>query len=108
MNADAPTADLLTPRNADEIAGALCDASASGRTIIPWGAGTLQHLGAAPPPGVILRTTALDRLVDYTPADLTVTVEAGISLGALQAALGRHGQWLPWSPPTPDAATVGG
>jgi glycolate oxidase FAD binding subunit len=99
----------LRPTTADALAECLREASARGQAIIPWGAGTLQHLGNRPPDAaVIVRTTALDRVTDYTPADLTITVEAGATLGAIQALLGRQGQWLPWQPAVPDTATLGG
>ena len=49
----------------------------------------------------------LDRLVEHTPEDLTVTVEAGMTLAALQAALGQHGQWLPIDPPHAERLTIG-
>ena len=50
--------------------------------------------------------TALARVLEYHPEDLTVTVEAGITLAALQTELGRHGQWLPVDPPGGDRLTV--
>jgi glycolate oxidase FAD binding subunit len=37
---------------------------------------------------------------------MTVTVEAGITLSALQAALGRHRQWLAVDPPNPERVTI--
>ena len=43
--------------------------------------------------------TALQRIVQHTPEDMTVTVEAGLALGALQTALAQRGQWLPIDPP---------
>ncbi len=49
---------------------------------------------------------ALNRVTEYTPEDMTVTVEAGITLAALQAELGRHRQWLPLDPPHPDQLTI--
>jgi glycolate oxidase FAD binding subunit len=101
--------DAATPRTAEELADVLRAASAHGQPVVPWGAGTLQHLGAVPhPESILLHTSALDQIVEYNPADLTITVEAGATLGTIQAALAAHGQWLPWDPPTPDAATIGG
>lgn len=50
---------------------------------------------------------AFSSLLDYTPEDLTVTVEAGLTLGALQRALREHGQWLPADPPHADRLTIG-
>jgi glycolate oxidase FAD binding subunit len=101
--------EYLLPASADALAECLREASARGQAIIPWGAGTLQHLGNRPRDAAVrLHTTALDRVTDYTPADLTITVEAGATLGAIQTLLGRHGQWLPWDPAAPDRATLGG
>jgi glycolate oxidase FAD binding subunit len=39
------------------------------------------------------------RLLELTPEDMTVTVESGITLAALQSELSAHGQWLPIDPP---------
>ena len=39
---------------------------------------------------------------------MTVTVEAGISMAALQAHLAQYGQCLPYDPPLPGRATIGG
>jgi FAD/FMN-containing dehydrogenase len=46
------------------------------------------------------------RVLEYFPEDLTVTVEAGISLPSLQAELGRKGQWLPLDPPQSAQVTI--
>jgi glycolate oxidase FAD binding subunit len=53
-------------------------------------------------------TEGLNRIHDYTPADMTVTVEAGTTFDDLQTLLARDGQWLPLEPPLPAATTVGG
>lgn len=101
--------ETLSPTTAEQLAEILREASARGQPVVPWGAGTLQHLGAQPPAGALaLHTQGLDRVLEYNPADLTITVEAGAALGALQAILEPHGQWLPWRPPAPDRATIGG
>src|SRR5262249_53895914 len=50
---------------------------------------------------------ALDRLVEHTPEDLTVTVEAGLTLARLQEALARRGQWLAIDPPNPESLSIG-
>jgi glycolate oxidase FAD binding subunit len=48
---------------------------------------------------VLLSTGALDRVLEHEAGDLTCTVEAGIRLSALAAALDRHGQMLALDPP---------
>jgi FAD/FMN-containing dehydrogenase len=53
-----------------------------------------------------LDLSALDRILQHTPEDLTVTVEAGITLGRLQLALAERGQWLPTDPPNPENLTI--
>jgi FAD/FMN-containing dehydrogenase len=50
---------------------------------------------------------ALNAVVEYQPEDLTVTVEAGLSLGGMQSHLGRQGQWLPIDPPGAGELTIG-
>jgi len=49
----------------------------------------------------------LNRVLAYTPEDMTVTVEAGLGLGELQRTLARRGQWLPIDPPQPERLTIG-
>lgn len=99
----------LAPKTVDELASALRHASAEGAAVVPWGAGTHQHIGAPPQRySLALRTTGLDQVVEYTPADLVVTVQAGVRLGDLQRRLAEHGQRLPWDPPASPEATIGG
>src|SRR5258706_13933951 len=49
---------------------------------------------------------ALNRVLEYTPEDMTVTAEAGLTLLALQAHLAQRGQWLPIDPPNPESQTI--
>jgi glycolate oxidase FAD binding subunit len=77
--------------------------------VVAWGGGTAAAAGMpAPRHGVVLGLTRLDRVVEHEPGDLTVTVEAGRTLAALQATLRARGQWLSLDPPHADRATVGG
>lgn len=53
--------------------------------------------------------TGLAGIVEYDPAEFTVTALAGTRLSDLATALARHGQHLPFDPPLAAAgATVGG
>ena len=58
--------------------------------------------------GLALDLRGQDRLLDYQPDDLTVTVEGGISLGQLQRELAPGGKFLPLETPLAETATVGG
>jgi glycolate oxidase FAD binding subunit len=102
-------AQTLTPASAEELAAILRDAAARRLAVVPWGGGTRQHIGRPPARyDLALSTTGLAHIVDYHPADLVITVEAGATLGVVQAELARHGQWLPWDAPRPAQASVGG
>jgi glycolate oxidase FAD binding subunit len=80
-----------------------------GLALYPQGGRTALDYGGTPAkPGVAIDTTALDRVIDYPAADMTITVEAGMTLSALQAVLAEHGQRLPLDAPLPDRATLGG
>jgi glycolate oxidase FAD binding subunit len=73
------------------------------------GGGTQLGLGAAPAAlDAVVRTENLARIVEHAPADMVVIVEAGVTLAALQALVGVHGQRLALDPPRPERATIGG
>ena len=48
----------------------------------------------------------MNRVLELAPEDMTVTVEAGITLAALQLELARHRQWLPIDPPRADRLSI--
>jgi len=73
------------------------------------GGGTALELGAAPAGlDAVVRTERLARIVEYAPADMVVVAEAGVTLAALQAEVGAHGQRLALDAPAPERATIGG
>jgi FAD/FMN-containing dehydrogenase len=80
---------VLHRASVEELCRALAEASARGERIT----------------GFDLR--ALDRVREYTPEDMTVTVEAGLTLEALQQRLAERGQWLPIDPPHADRLSIG-
>ena len=55
-------------------------------------------------PSIDLRQ--MNRVLELTPEDMTASVEAGISLSALQKALSVHRQWLPIDPPNPERTSI--
>ncbi len=99
----------FTPHSVDELASCICEANEHGQVLVPYGAGTRQHIGGPLPQGAqLLYIAGLDRVLEHEPGDMTVSVEAGISLGSLQTLLRSYNQWLPWDPPVAPEATVGG
>ena len=98
-----------TPGTVDELRESVRSRVAESMAIYPRGGATALDYGGIPrDPGVAIDTTALNRVIDYPFADMTITVEAGITLGALQTVLREHGQRLLIDAPPADQATIGG
>lgn len=76
------------PRSPEELAEILAAANRTGQ---PLGSLSLEHL---------------NKIVQYTPDDLTISVEAGVTLGELNRTLAAHKQWLPIGAPRPAGVTV--
>ena len=102
-------ASVVRPTSANEVTDLLREATVHKRAVCPVGRGAFLHLGGVPIRyDQALCTRGLDGVIDYQPTDMTVRVQAGLSVATLQAALGESGQWLPLDPPLPERATVGG
>jgi glycolate oxidase FAD binding subunit len=102
-------AAVVFPSSLDEAGRVVAACAEAGVPVIPWGGGTAMHLGTPPREGaVVVVTRRLGRVVEHEPGDLTATVEAGITMEALQQALGARGQWVSLDPPLPARSTVGG
>ena len=97
------------PASVDECAEVMALTAREQMRIGFVGGGTALALGAPPHAlDAVVRTERLARIVEHAPADMVVVVEAGATLGALQAVLAAHGQQLALDPPLPERATIGG
>lgn len=97
------------PATAEELALRLHQAAESGLMVVPVGGGKAGGMGGAPSRcDVELHTTRLDRVLEHSQADMVVSVEAGITLEALQEELGKAGQFLPLDPFNSPGHTIGG
>ncbi|HXF82211.1 MAG TPA: FAD-binding oxidoreductase [bacterium] len=100
---------VCSPRDSAQIAAVLRLCGEAGAAVAPWGGGTMIALGNVPRRlDVVIRTTALAALREHDAANLTATMEAGLTVAALQTQLAARGQFLPFDPPLPEQATVGG
>lgn len=99
---------VVEPPTPEDVAAVLAWCSSRGQSLIIRGGGTKSGYGRrASAVDVVLRTGSLARVLRYEPGDLTVTVEAGVTIAALNKVLGEHRQYLPIDART-DAATIGG
>jgi glycolate oxidase FAD binding subunit len=100
---------VCTPGTVDEVAATMRAAGQAGASVLPWGGGTRMSLGFPPRAGgLVLQTERLREIVEYEPADLTVTLQAGMPLRELQARLRAEGQMLALDPAAADRATISG
>lgn len=100
---------VITPATEEEVSAALAFADREGLKVLTRGGGTQSELGHAPTGGdILLSTLGLEHVIEHNPADLTVTVESGMSLVDFQGGLQRSGQWLALDPALPAESTIGG
>jgi glycolate oxidase FAD binding subunit len=97
------------PRSAEDLAFALRAAASKQRTIEIVGNNS-KRLMAGPmlPADVAISTSALRRVLQYEPNDLTISVEAGMPFAELQKLLARNRQMIALDPPFSARATIGG
>ena len=99
----------VQPASAEQVAEVLRLAYARSLAVVPWGGGTLMALGNLPARyDIALSLNRLDQVIEHEAADLTVTVQAGITLANLQRSLAKAGQFLPLDPAFAARATIGG
>ena len=100
---------VAAPSDVDELGRVLKGVSRAGAAVSIWGGGTKAATGNVLErlEGVVAMS-GMDKIVAHNPADLTATVEAGVTMARLQQALGQHGQFLAIDSPVPERSTVGG
>ncbi len=101
--------DIVRPGNPGEMASALRAAAEAGKTIRLGGNFSKDGMGG--PVGqadVRVTTCALNRVLQYEPKDLTISVEAGMPWLHLSELLAANRQMIPLDPPFYTTATVGG
>ncbi|HKC24704.1 MAG TPA: FAD-binding oxidoreductase [Thermoanaerobaculia bacterium] len=102
-------ARVFTPASLEEAAEVVRETAGDGTSLTFVGGGTELELGAPPSRlDAVLSTRRLGRVVECSPSDQIVCVEAGLTLAALQETLARNGQRLALDPPRADRATIGG
>ena len=96
--------------DANELPELVRELHRQGSAWLPAGLGS--RIAWGPPlrePCPVLSCARLDRIVEHTPGDFTLTVQAGAPLAAVQEALAPHRQWLALDPPWGEAdSSIGG
>jgi len=103
----------IVPGSPEELAQCLADASSRGQRIALLGNSTKARMGGPIGPyDIAISTSGLNKILEYEPRDLTISVGAGITYSELSRVLAEHGQMIPLDPPFSDRAaeraTIGG
>jgi len=99
---------LARPGSAKEVADCLRVCAEAKVSVVP--AGRMSWLECGNPlrrADVVLSLERMNRIIDYSPPDLTATVEAGLTLNDFNALTNRERQWLPFDAPGSGAASLG-
>jgi len=100
---------VATPQSVAELGDLVRQATADNQALYPIGGRTMLSLGLPPTrPGSAVDVTALHNVIDYPARDMTITLQAGITLARLQDILRTENQRLPVDVPLPQQATLGG
>ena len=107
---DGITPELaVAPGDVEALSQVLSFASRHGKAVTARGGGTQMALGnPASKVDLVMSLQRLNQLSLHEPGDLVASVEAGMTLEALQGELVRNGQFLPLEALLPSRATIGG
>jgi glycolate oxidase FAD binding subunit len=98
---------IVEPQSVEEISDLVRRCEADRITLAPLGAArTLSQIRRSPV-GIGISLRRMAKIIAYEPDDMTVVAQAGLTIGALNAALAPRGQRLPVDPRDPDATTLG-
>lgn len=108
----SPSSELVEATRNVEVADVLTEATKAGQTVRPQGAaGWLDAWGLeGETPALPDRAISLlgfDKIVEYEPADLTMTVGAGVPLSRIADLTRPNKQWLALDPLCEPDATIG-
>lgn len=100
---------VASPASAGEVAEIVRFARDKEVAVIPFGNATKSGIGTPPRRyDLALESTALNQIAYYDPADLTLSVDAGMSLAKINDALAQQHQFLPLAVPFFEESSVGG
>lgn len=100
---------VIRPANTKEVSDIVTACAAAGVAIVPQGGHTGLCGGATPVRGeLVISLTRLNRVRMIDTGNNTMTVEAGCTLAAVQAAAAHAGRLFPLSLAAEGTATIGG
>jgi glycolate oxidase FAD binding subunit len=99
---------VVEPGSIEEISDVMKLAASEGLAVAPRGSGTKMHVGDPPRRlDLIVSSTRMNEVLEHTPGDQIVRLEAGVKLEDLQKHISGSDQMLAIDPPE-SGATIGG
>jgi len=105
------TPAVIRPATTQELSEVIRLCAETGTPVVPQGGNTSMVGGAVPAEDgsqLVLSTARLNRIRAIDPVDLTMTIEAGVTLKAAQNAAAEAGALLPLSISSEGSAQIGG
>ena len=100
---------VCSPTKAEEVSTALRVCSETDAAVTPWGGGTAVRIGNVPERvDVIIDLSKLNHVIEHDDANLTATVQSGITLAAAQEVTAGARQFVPFDVASPRHSTIGG
>ncbi len=99
----------VIPENIGQISEIMKLAFRENLKVVPYGSGTKINIGNIPSRvDLLLSLSKLNKILEFNPDDLTVSVETGIKVSDFNRFLSEKGLFLPVDPPFADKCTIGG
>ena len=100
---------LVRPASVHDLGALILEAAAKNTALYPIGGQTHISLGNPPTkPGQAIDLRGLSQIIDFPARDMTVTVQAGITIRELREILAKENLRLPIDVAQADRATLGG
>lgn len=104
-----PIENVEYPSTLDEITNLIKQAREQDKALYPLGGQTLLDVGLTPErPGMGVSLTQYNQIIDFPARDMTVTVQAGVSMKDLNEHVANENLRLPIEVPKAENATLGG
>lgn len=101
--------EVVRPGTPSELGDVLAECTAASQSVLPFGGGGSLLTGRVVAGfDVGIDSNSLRGVIDYQPADLTLSVRAGTTMAEIAAVLAEKGQELSIDVPFPDRTTIGG
>ncbi len=99
---------VVRPTSTDDVVNVVKIANRHKAPVVPCGGLTGMAGGAVPTKGgIVIDTKGMDKVLEVDEANLTATVQAGITIAKLNEELERYGLWFPHDPESKLVSTLG-